>query len=90
MTKQTLAKAKKHGLYLEIDTEESMLEIYAVDHDGEPWEEFLASYTINADGSLSYRGSCFSGDHDMPAWIENERALQAFLPGFATIATSIS
>jgi len=89
MTKRTLAKAKKQGLYLEVDTEESILEIYAVDDDGETWEEFLASYAINADGSLSYRGSCFPDDHDMPAWIENERALRGFFSGFATIAENL-
>jgi len=89
MTQQTQAKAKKQGLYLEVDTEVRIVEIYVLDHDGEPWEEFLASYTTNTDGSLSYRGSCFPGDHDMPAWIENERALQGLLAGFAMLAATM-
>lgn len=97
--KRTLKKAQKYHLSLEIDTriierngdeiEVSYIEIYPIDADGEVWDEFIASYYINTDGSMGYYGSCFPGDHDMPGIIDNEKSLAGLLPEFARFATRL-
>lgn len=96
MTKQMLKAAHKHHLYCELSTIEeddfqvqTMIEIYPLDKQGEAWDEFLAAYSVNRDGSLSYHGSCITGDHDMPAHLANEQALVTLFPEFSRLAASL-
>ena len=96
MTKRTLKAAQKHHLALELTTVEEndyqvqeRIEIYPIDKYGIAWEEFIAAYIVNRNGSLNYQGSCFPGDHDMPAHLANEQALVVLLPEFAKFAASL-
>lgn len=59
--------------------------VTGIDDDGEPWDEFLASYQHNFavdDASYTYCGGCW-GVEDLPAWIESEKKLRAMLDTFA-------
>lgn len=95
MMKATLNTAKKLNLHLEVvvmdvgKSNVTSVEIYGIDND-EAWEEYLVSYQINSNGSLSYQGTCFPGDHDLPGHIANEKALRGLLPEFARFAASLT